>query len=179
MTFNPNRCIERPPTAASNVYEATTRSCGHQSHARIHQFLLRIEDVERCALPDSRLFAYAIERNFGGIHLRRGGFDLRFGGVQLSPALHDGSTRLIAIDVKIETLLAERFLGLANGRIFGTALVDRYRKLAQNGDVRLSQYLRLRVVALRVASGKAEVGIKRALADFHREHSDVDAVHCR
>src|SRR6516225_11887034 len=23
---------------------------GHQSHARIHQFLLRIEDVERCAL---------------------------------------------------------------------------------------------------------------------------------
>jgi hypothetical protein len=39
----------------------------------------------------------------------------------LSPALHDGSTRLIAIDVKIETLLAKRFLGLANGRIFGTA----------------------------------------------------------
>jgi hypothetical protein len=85
-------------------------------HARIYQFLLRIEDVERCALPDSRLFAYAIECNFGGIHLRRGGFDLRFSGVQLSPALHDGSTRLIAIDVKIEALLAKRFLGLANGR---------------------------------------------------------------
>ena len=28
---------------------------GHQSHARIHQFLLRIDDVERCTLPDSIL----------------------------------------------------------------------------------------------------------------------------
>ena len=116
---------------------------GHQSHARIHQFLLRIEDVERCTLPDSRLFAYAIERNFGAIHLRRGGFDLRFGGVQLAPALHDGSTRLIAIDVKIETLLAKRFLGLANGRIFGAALVDRNCELSQNGDVGRPKFLRI------------------------------------
>ena len=131
---------------------------GHQSHARIHQFLLRIEDVERCTLPDSRLFAYAIERNFGAIHLRRGGFDLRFGGVQLAPALHHRSPRLIAIDIEIEPLLAKRFLGLANGGIFSAALINRDRDLSQNRDVRLPETLRLRVVALRVGSGKPRLG---------------------
>jgi len=40
-------------------------SRGHQSHARIHQFL-----------PDPRLFANTAERNFGGVDLRRGCLDL-------------------------------------------------------------------------------------------------------
>jgi hypothetical protein len=35
---------------------------GHQSHARIHQFLLGVEDVERGSLPDPRLFADTVER---------------------------------------------------------------------------------------------------------------------
>ena len=61
---------------------------GHQSHTRIHEFLLRVEDIERGSLPDPRLFTDTVEGDFGGVHLRRGRLDLRLGGVQLSPALH-------------------------------------------------------------------------------------------
>src|SRR6516162_1531147 len=75
---------------------------GDQSHARIHQFLLRIEHVERGSLSDPRLLADTVERNFCGVDLRGGGLDLRLGSVQLSPALHHRGPRLIAVDVNIE-----------------------------------------------------------------------------
>ena len=39
----------------------------YQSDARINEFLLRIENIERGALPDPRLFAYAVERNLCGV----------------------------------------------------------------------------------------------------------------
>jgi len=87
--------------------------------------------------------------------------------------------RLIAVDVKIEPLLANRFLVLANGGIFSAALVKRDRELAQNGDVRLSEALRLGVVTLRVGGRKPKIGIQRAFADFHRELGNVNAVHRR
>ena len=61
---------------------------GHQSHAGIDEFLLRIEDVERGSLSDPRLLADTVEGNFGGVDLRRGCLDLRLGGIQLSLALH-------------------------------------------------------------------------------------------
>ena len=92
---------------------------------------LRTSSVVRCP----RLLADAIERNFGGVHLRCGCLDLRLGGVQLPPALHHRGPRLIAVDVKIEPLLTKRFLGLANGRIFRAALINRDGELAQDGDL--------------------------------------------
>ena len=116
---------------------------------------------------------------FGGVDLRRGCLDLRLGGIQLSPALHHRGPSLIAVDIKIEPLLTKRFLVLANGGIFGAALINRDRELSENRDVRLPQHLRLYVVALRVGSGKPEIGINRAFADFHREFGNVDAVHRR
>ena len=87
-----------------------------QRDAGVDQFLLRVEHVERRALADARLFAHAVERDFGGVDLRGRRFDLRLGGVELAPALHHRRPRLIAIDVEIEPLLADRFLGLADGR---------------------------------------------------------------
>ena len=36
-------------------------------------------------------------------------FDLRLGGIELPPALHHGRPRLVAVDVEIEPLLAQRF----------------------------------------------------------------------
>jgi hypothetical protein len=152
---------------------------GHQSHARIHELLLRVENVERGSLPDPRLFANTVERNFSGVHLRRSRFDLRLGGVQLSPALHHRRPRLVAVDVKIEALLTKRFLVLANSGIFGAALINRDRELSQNGDVRVPELLRLRVVALRVGRREPKIGIKRAFTDFHRKLGNVDAVHRR
>src|SRR4029077_21185646 len=109
-----------------------------------------------------RLFADTVERNFGGVYLRGGCLDLRLGGVQLSPALHHRGPGLIAVDVQIEPLLANRFLVLSNGGILGAALINWDRELSQNGDVRLSETLRLRVVALRVGSCDPKIGIKRA-----------------
>src|SRR6516164_3644557 len=96
---------------------------GDQSYACIHEFLLRIEHVERGSLSDPRLLADTVEGNFGGVHLRGGCLDLRLGGVQLTPALHHRSPRLIAVDINIEALLAKCFLGLANGGIFSATLI--------------------------------------------------------
>jgi len=62
---------------------------------------------------------------FGGVDLRRGCLDLRLGGIQLSLALHHRGPSLIAVDIKIEPLLTKRFLVLANGGIFGAALINR------------------------------------------------------
>src|SRR5215469_5454542 len=152
---------------------------GDQSDARIYQFLLRIENVERGSLSDPRLLADTVEGNFGGVHLRGGCLDLRLGGVQLAPALHHRSPRLIAVDIKIEALLTKRFLGLANGGIFSAALIKRDGKLSQNRDVFRPKFLRYRLVILRIGGSEPEVGIKRALADFHRELGNVDAVHRR
>ena len=36
----------------------------HQCHAGIHECLLRVQDVERRALPDPRLLAHTVQRNF-------------------------------------------------------------------------------------------------------------------
>src|SRR5215469_11879509 len=152
---------------------------GDQSDARIYQFLLRIENVERGSLSDPRLLADTVEGNFGGVHLRGGCLDLRLGGVQLAPALHHRSPRLIAVDVKVEALLAKCFLGLANGGIFSAALIKRDGKLSQYGDVGRPKFLRYRLVILRIGGSEPEVGIKCGLADFHCELGDVDAVHRR
>ena len=113
---------------------------GHQGHARIHEFLLRIEDVERGSLPDPRLFADNVERNFGGVHLRRGCLDLRFGGVQLSELCTDRSPSLIAVTSRSSRLLTKGFLVLANGGIFSAALVNRDRESSQNGEVRCLRF---------------------------------------
>jgi hypothetical protein len=43
---------------------------GHERGARIHEFLLRIEDVEGGALADPCFFAHAVERDFRARHLR-------------------------------------------------------------------------------------------------------------
>ena len=133
---------------------------GDKSYARIHKFLLRIENVERGSLPDPRLFADTVERNFRGVHLGCGCLDLCLGGVQLAPALHHRSPRLIAIDIESEPLLAKRFLGLANGGIFSAALIKRDGKLSQNRDVFRPKFLRYRLVILRIGGSEPEVGDK-------------------
>src|SRR5262249_24661539 len=51
---------------------------GHQSNARIDEFLLRIENVQRCTLADAGFFTHTVERDLCRIDLRRRGFDLGF-----------------------------------------------------------------------------------------------------
>src|SRR5215468_11690210 len=130
---------------------------GHQRHTRIHEFLLRVEHVERGSLSDPRLLPDTVERNFGGVHLRSGCLDLRLGGVQLAPALHHRSPRLIAIDINIEALLAKCFLVLANSGIFSAALIKRDGELSQNGDVGGPKFLRYRLVTLRIGSSEPKI----------------------
>src|SRR5262249_8367666 len=171
------RSPERREQRVGSNYAIVLR--GDQSHARIHEFLLRIEHVERGSLSDPRLFSHTVEGDFGGVHLRGGCLDLRLGGVQLAPALHHRSPRLIAIDINIEALLAKCFLVLANGGIFSAALIKRDRELSQNGDVGRPKFLRYRLVTLSIGSSEPKIRIKRGLADFHRELGNVNAVHRR
>src|SRR5262249_34794579 len=72
---------------------------GHQSNARIDEFLLRIENVQRCTLADAGFFTHTVERDLCRIDLRRRGFDLGFGRVQLPPTLHHSRAGLSAIDI--------------------------------------------------------------------------------
>ena len=115
MTFSPNRCIDSPPTAASSVEDATTRSCCAVTRAT-RAFTssccaLRTSSVVRC--PTRASSRTPLSAIFGGVDLRRGCLDLRLGGIQLSPALHTMAP--------------------------GAALINRDRELSQNRDVRLPQ----------------------------------------
>ena len=56
-----------------------------QRHACVDQFLLRVEDVERGALADTRLFAHAVERNFRRLHLRLRRIDIGLRCLELAP----------------------------------------------------------------------------------------------
>jgi len=49
----------------------------HERDARVHEFLLRVEDVERRALADARFLTNAVERDLGRGDLRLRGLDLR------------------------------------------------------------------------------------------------------
>src|ERR1700676_2856770 len=148
-----------------------------QRHARIDQFLLRVQHVERRALTDARFFAHAIERDFGRIHLRGCGFDLRLGGIQLTPALYHCLPRLVAVDVEVEALLPDRLLGLTDRGIFGAALVDRKREHAEYRGGGLLQNIVGRTVIFRRARGEGKVRIERAFAHLHREFGDIDPIH--
>ena len=94
--FAPARCHCRDGRAAKLRVRATTSSFTRRSgrrpwhrtrhtvalrsdqrHARVHQVLLRVEDVKGGALADAGLLAHAVERD---LHLRLGGVDLRLGG---------------------------------------------------------------------------------------------------
>src|ERR1700688_398842 len=135
-----------------------------QGDPRIYQFLLRVEDVERRALSDSRLLAHAVERDLRRVDLRGRRFDLGLGGVELAPALHHRGPRLIAVDVEIEPLLAERFLGLTNGGVFGAALIDRYRQLTNDRGLRFLEDFEGRVRSLQHAPRQRQAWIERAFA---------------
>ena len=69
---------------------------GHQRHPRVHQFLLRVEHVERRALADARFLAHAVERDLGRLHLRLRRLDIGFRRLELAPRLHHVLPHLIA-----------------------------------------------------------------------------------
>src|SRR5581483_1812789 len=56
-----------------------------QRDARIHQFLLRVENIEGGALSHPRLLAHAVERDLGGLHLRLRRLNVRFGRIEQPP----------------------------------------------------------------------------------------------
>src|SRR5262249_12707208 len=99
---------------------------GDERHARVDEVLLGIEHVERGALADARFLGHAVERDLGGGDLRLGGIDLRLGRLELPPGLGHRRLHLIARRVEIEPTLAERLLGLPDGRVFGAALIERH-----------------------------------------------------
>jgi len=107
----------------------------NQRHPRIHKILLRGEDVEGRALADAGLLAHAVERDLGGLHLRLGRRDIGLGRIELAPGLHHGLAHGIARGIEVDALLPERFLGLADQRIFRAALVDRHAELAEHRSV--------------------------------------------
>ena len=98
---------------------------GDELDPRVEQRLLRVEDVERGALADLGLLAHAGERDF-----RR--FDLRLRGAQdaariliRAPGRDHRGADLVALQVGLQLLLAELFLGLARRRVVSAAVVDR------------------------------------------------------
>ena len=102
-----------------------------QRHAGVDQLLLRVEHVERGALADAGFLAHAVQRDLGGVHLGLGRLDLRLGGFELAPGLHQRLLRLVARRVEVDAALLQRLLGLADLRVFGAALIDRNVELGE------------------------------------------------
>ncbi len=152
---------------------------GDERHAGVDEVLLRVEHVECRALADASLLAHAVERDLGGGDLRLGGIDLRLGGLELPPGLGHRRLHLVARGVEIEPTLAERLLGLADGRVFGAALIDRHRELGgDRGLQRLEHRERLgRAEVLLHVAHRGQGGGERALGDLDLLQRDVDVVH--
>ena len=160
QTANRTRQAESQVDAARETLRVTEQQVLLDA-ATAYMNLLRVEHVECGALPNAGLFAYAVERNLGRIDLRRARLDLRLGGVELAPALHHRGARLIAVDVETEPLLAQRLLGLTDRRIFGTALINRDRQLADERRLGRFDDLERRVASLQNAPRHAQARITR------------------
>ena len=103
---------------------------GDQRDARVDQRLLRVEHVERGALAGLGFFAHAVERDLGGRDLRLRRCTCALPASNWPHAVHDVGAGLVAGCFEVEALLRQRFLGLADQRIFGAALIDRYGSCA-------------------------------------------------
>src|SRR5215210_3041299 len=106
---------------------------GDEVHAGVEQFLLRVQHVERGALPHPRLLAHARERDLGGLDLGLSGDDLRLSSLQRAPSGDDRGANLLAVDVDFDPSLPDGFLGLTDASVDFAALIDRHR---QAGDRR-------------------------------------------
>ena len=123
----PSTCGESRPTAASSVYEATTRSrCAVTSATRALT-------SSCCALSTSSVVRWPTRASsrtplsaISAPAPAPASPDIGLGRLELAPGLHDGLAHLVARGVEIEPALAERLLGLADQRIFRAALVDRH-----------------------------------------------------
>src|SRR5262249_15175139 len=142
---------------------------GDQRRARVQQFLGGVEDVEGRALSDARFFAHTVERSLGREHLSLGREDLRLGGVELPPELRGLLLNRVALVVELNALLAQRFLGLADGRVLATALIERNRDRAERLHLQRAQEVRgrrRRIGLLRLDRGD-DRRVERALVDLH------------
>jgi hypothetical protein len=99
---------------------------GHVRGARGDKRLLGGEHIERGALADTGLLAYAIEGNLGGCDLSICSENLRLGRFKLAPGGHDLRLNRIARGFEVDPLLTNGFLGLAYSRILRAALVGRF-----------------------------------------------------
>src|SRR5215207_2817715 len=63
---------------------------GDEVDAGGQEFLLRVENVEGCALADPRLLANAAEGDLGGLHLRLRRLNLGARGLKLAPGRYNG-----------------------------------------------------------------------------------------
>jgi len=108
-----------------------------------------------------------------------GGVDLRLGGIELARGLGHRGLHLVARGVEIEATLPERLLGLPDGGVFGSALVDRHRELGgERGLQRLEHGQRLgRAEVLLHVADRGQGGSQRALGDLDLLERDVDVVH--
>ena len=100
---------------------------GDERDARVDQRLLRVQHVERGALAGLGFLAHAVQRDFRCRHLRLRRLHLRLAGDQLSPRRDDVGAGLVAGLFENQALLRQRFLRLADQRVFGAALIDRDR----------------------------------------------------
>ena len=90
--------------------------------------------------------------------------------------MHHGRPRLVAVDVEIEPLLAERFFGLTDRRILAPALVDRHGQLRDGRELRQPDHLEGGVLPLQHAARDREVRIERAFADLDGKLGNIDAI---
>ena len=166
------------PTRASVIrgnHPVTLRA--DQRHARVDQFLLRVEHVERGALADTRFLAHAVERDFRRLHLRLRRLDIALSPPRAGPTTAPRSAAPGRARCRDRAAAARAFPWPA-----GSANIP--RRPGRSARVNWPSTERVEalepeqaaLVVLLHAALQRQRRIKRAFGDLHRLQRDVDIV---
>src|SRR6516165_919452 len=150
----------------------------HQRHPRVHQFLLRVQHIERGALANARFLAHPVQCDLGRLHLRLRRLDIGFRCIKLPPRLYDVLPHLVARRLKIKPPLPQRLLRLPHQRILRPALIDRDDELGDRGGVKALELVLGDLVLLLHAALHRQRRIKRAFRNLHLQQRRIDIVLC-
>ncbi len=181
MVFRLSTCGDSRPTAFNTAYDATTRSCCAVTSATRALtsacWAFSTSSVVRCpALASSRTPLSAISE---AVTCDCAEATCALPATSWPHAVTVIGAGLVAGLFEIEALLRQRFLRLADQRVFGAALIDRNRKLRDRRGAERPVDRQGLFVGLLHRGLQRHRRQQRAFVDLDLEIVDVDAEHRR
>ena len=106
---------------------------GREVDLRVEQFLLCVEDVEKCPLADLLFLAHAAEGDLEGLHLGIVAVELGHRRLQLRPGLHHEGLDIGSVLLDLLDAADMRVLGLAHAGLHLARRVEWDRRAGDDG----------------------------------------------